>query len=96
MPSTYIKQNNVCVGLPKNMGLYKTKGMGIRFYKTNRNYVSKKPHSGVLAGTSLSLEDCTHIQNLFRKGWKKVYLMKKYNLSRYYLNRVLNLQLSPN
>ena len=68
MPAVYIKRNH---NLPKNTGVYQTKNMGVRVYSTNRHYVHKKPHNGVLVGTDLSWEDCMNIQHVFRMGCKK-------------------------
>ena len=89
MPSAYIKQNHH----QPNRGTYQTKNMGIRMYRTNRNYVHKKPHNGVIIGTNLTWEDCATIQQLFRIGCKKKNLSQQYGLSRYYLNKVLSLDL---
>ena len=90
MPARYIKQN---LNLPKNTGAYQTKNMGVRVYGTNRNYVHKKSRNGVIIGADLSWEDCVDIQKLFRMGCKKKNLSQRYNISRYYLNKVLSIPL---
>ena len=90
MPAVYVKRN---LNLPKNTGLYQTKNMGVRVYRTNRNYVHKKPSNGVIIGTDLSWEDCVNVQKLFRMGCKKKNLSQRYNISLHYLNKVLSIPL---
>jgi hypothetical protein len=65
--------------------------MGMRVYSTNRNYIHKKSHLGVLVGTDLSWKDCVEIKRLFDVGCKKKNLCQKYHISRYYLNKVLTI-----
>ena len=92
MPTTYIKREVDC-NLPPNMGVFKTKHVGVRIYNTNTKYIYKKPQ-GIIIGTNLTSDDCQNIQLLFDQGCSKSILCRKYNISRYYLNKVLTLRSS--
>ena len=85
----YLKQGEV--ERPPNTTCFMSKYMGVRVYCVNVNYTHKKSHAGIIVGTDLSWEHCATAQRLFRVGWTKKLLMQRYNLSRYYLNKVLSL-----
>jgi hypothetical protein len=93
MPTDYVKRITILQPLPPNTGTFKTKHLGVRIYSTNRNYIHKKSHVGVIIGTDLVWEDCVDIQKLFRLGCKKKSLCQKYNITRYYLEKVLSMPL---
>ena len=85
MPTTYIKS------ISPNTSIYLTKHLGVRTYSTNRRYIHKKPRGEVLVGVDLSWEDCETIHKLFNLGCKKKVICERYNLSKYYLNKVLSM-----
>ena len=59
--------------------------------KGNATYVHKKPRDGEIKGTHLTAEDCADIHKLLRLGCTKKRICALFNISRYYLRKVLNL-----
>ena len=88
MPSQYIESVEA-----EFQHLLDKKSLGVRTYSTNRNY----QHVRSLVVRSLlehhlSWHDCKQIHQLFNLGCKKnMLLCQRFGLTKYYLNKVLNM-----